>query len=557
MAIEAARQIANRNAKISAYRLEDISFFRPLLVSLAPEGVETKFHLRPQKSRSTPSSDCNAFHLYLYSIDEWIEICRGSIITEYRDNQTGMDSSREHNFPGLRESFKCGVSCCKRALHSRDLYQNLAAYGMEFGGAFQALQQVYFSSDSKATAILNPRDWMAKVPGSDAIQDHVVHPTALDAVIHLTAVALSNGTWEPIRTMVPTKIQRFWVSNDLLAHTENQRLQVYTHPTFRGYRDAEFTIAAFDTVENECQIAVEGYRGTAISSLESSATEEFTWKRRCFDVEWKPDPDLLTDKQTSSYCSATVKASDLLSPEFIDATESICLYFVSVALETISKDDLITFKPHINKYIQWMQHQCDLYEAGTLVPNTIDGTLTKDKTHFEKLVADIGGGSEKELIVMVGRKLAQILRGEVDALSLIFNGDLVRSFFAGAWFSPSYTKAAQYIDLLAHKNPTLKLLEIGAGTGGTTVPILEKLAKHGRDERGVPRYDKYVFTDISTGFFEGAMELFSEHADRMVYQTLDIEKDPILQGFEAETFDVVIASGVRTLPLLARYTFPS
>jgi spermidine synthase len=39
-------------------------------------------------------------------------------------------------------------------------------------------------------------------------------------------------------------------------------------------------------------------------------------------------------------------------------------------------------------------------------------------------------------------------------------------------FTANYKKMGAYMDFLAHQNPSLKLLEIGAGTGSSTEQIL-------------------------------------------------------------------------------------
>ncbi|PYI17547.1 S-adenosyl-L-methionine-dependent methyltransferase, partial [Aspergillus violaceofuscus CBS 115571] len=81
--------------------------------------------------------------------------------------------------------------------------------------------------------------------------------------------------------------------------------------------------------------------------------------------------------------------------------------------------------------------------------------------------------------------------------------------------------------------------EIGAGTGGTTARALEGLV--GGTEG--PGFGKYVFTDISTLFFEKARERFQGY-EGVEYRALDITKDPAEQGFEIGGFDVVVASNV-------------
>jgi SAM-dependent methyltransferase len=90
----------------------------------------------------------------------------------------------------------------------------------------------------------------------------------------------------------------------------------------------------------------------------------------------------------------------------------------------------------------------------------------------------------------------------------------------------------------------MRILEVGAGTGGATVPILDVLMRHGNAEFGTPRFEQYDFTDISSSFFEAAREKYKSSKDRMRFLPLDIEKDPLQQGYEAGHYDLIIASNV-------------
>lgn len=99
--------------------------------------------------------------------------------------------------------------------------------------------------------------------------------------------------------------------------------------------------------------------------------------------------------------------------------------------------------------------------------------------------------------------------------------------------------------MLAHKNPNLYILEIGAGTGGLTQEVLDTLRPRNQPRKHITtRYDQYTYTDISPGFFEGAKKRFSDHSDRLISKPLDIERDPLGRGFESEKYDLVIASCV-------------
>lgn len=81
------------------------------------------------------------------------------------------------------------------------------------------------------------------------------------------------------------------------------------------------------------------------------------------------------------------------------------------------------------------------------------------------------------------------------------------------------------ISFLGHKKPTLRVLEIGAGTGGTTSNLLEGLTS----ELGQQLYCKYTYTGISPGsIFVAAKERCKKHSG-IEFQVLDISKCPHVQ----------------------------
>jgi hybrid polyketide synthase/nonribosomal peptide synthetase ACE1 len=55
-------------------------------------------------------------------------------------------------------------------------------------------------------------------------------------------------------------------------------------------------------------------------------------------------------------------------------------------------------------------------------------------------------------------------------------------------------------------------------------------------------FRSYTYTDISSGFFEKAQDVFHEYRDRMVFRTLDAEKDPITQSYSEGSYDLIVCS---------------
>jgi phospholipid N-methyltransferase len=91
----------------------------------------------------------------------------------------------------------------------------------------------------------------------------------------------------------------------------------------------------------------------------------------------------------------------------------------------------------------------------------------------------------------------------------------------------------------------MKILEVGAGTGGITRHMLNSLMlPKGDNEFMTPLYSSYDFTDISRSFFAEAEAKFAHHGSRLNFKILDIDEDPEIQGFENGNYDMVIAASV-------------
>jgi SAM-dependent methyltransferase len=78
----------------------------------------------------------------------------------------------------------------------------------------------------------------------------------------------------------------------------------------------------------------------------------------------------------------------------------------------------------------------------------------------------------------------------------------------------------------------LRVLEIGAGTGGTTVSLLPALPAD---------RTQYRFTDVSDFFLDRARTRFAAYPF-VSYGQLDMDRDPLEQGFAPHSFDVIVSA---------------
>jgi len=85
---------------------------------------------------------------------------------------------------------------------------------------------------------------------------------------------------------------------------------------------------------------------------------------------------------------------------------------------------------------------------------------------------------------------------------------------------------------------TLRVLEVGAGTGATTAAVLAKLELTGQSLK------EYRFTDVSRLFLANAEHRLTAPASFLQTQLLDIEAPPVEQGLRLATYDFVVAANV-------------
>ncbi|EBX7468765.1 thiazolinyl imide reductase subfamily [Salmonella enterica subsp. enterica serovar Bareilly] len=142
-----------------------------------------------------------------------------------------------------------------------------------------------------------------------------------------------------------------------------------------------------------------------------------------------------------------------------------------------------------------------------------------------------------------GNCLLQLMRGEQDAAMLLFPEG--RMDIADAIYNDMVTSRylntliSEFISQIAiRKMGTLRILEVGAGTGATTNKVVNALMKIG--ERCV---SEYKFTDISPFFLSRARKRFN-HLPWMNFGVFDMERDCCEQGINPGAFDIIILAGV-------------
>ncbi|MGP3966555.1 SDR family NAD(P)-dependent oxidoreductase [Streptomyces sp. 6N223] len=137
--------------------------------------------------------------------------------------------------------------------------------------------------------------------------------------------------------------------------------------------------------------------------------------------------------------------------------------------------------------------------------------------------------------------LAAVLRGAADPREMLFteaDQHLVTQLYSDAPHLRLHNLYARdLVREIVRQWPDgrpLRVLELGAGTGGLTCAVLPELPAD---------RTRYVFTDVSPAFFPRAEARFRAY-DFVTYQALDLDRDLPEQGYGDGTFDLVLAANV-------------
>lgn len=161
----------------------------------------------------------------------------------------------------------------------------------------------------------------------------------------------------------------------------------------------------------------------------------------------------------------------------------------------------------------------------------------KTKEELDELTSKLG--VEGEAISKIGPEIARMLTDETKPLFHMLKDDLLFRMYLSDEGARPNQYAADFTKLLTSKRKDLRILEVGAGTGGTTFRVLSACSPDG--ERFC---SEYMYTDISKGFFKTGETTLKKWASLLTFKTLDIEGDAAKQGFLSHSYDLILAANV-------------
>ncbi|PMD41855.1 beta-ketoacyl synthase domain-containing protein [Hyaloscypha variabilis F] len=398
-------------------------------------------------------------------------------------------------------------------------YKELAAVGYDYSKEFRGICNLR-RADSKACGIMslpNPES------GSQGL---LLHPATLDVAFQTLIGAVSAPGDGLLRSLlVPTSIGRIALNPWLCAHVQQSCDEVHFNSAgiTSGMNSISGDIEVFEPRERSTLFQIEGI-STKPAKAASAADDHQMFSKWTWD-QLVPDKLLNDPKHSPTEEDREVTA----------AMERTVYFYIRSFLERISQNPMVDVAPHHERQIHWFEHiLCEVrqgqhlwYDAAWEADTEMDCQRLGEK-HIHN--------AHIRLIQRVGEGILEVFQEDRNAFELMDHDGLLTEFYGSATgFGPAYYYLQRCISPITHRYQNMDILEIGAGTGGATKHIL------GTNQ---PAFNSYVFTDISSSFFEKAHEVFVKFEGRMEFRSLDIRRDPEEQGYKPHSYDMIIASNV-------------
>ncbi|OJJ97005.1 hypothetical protein ASPACDRAFT_63311 [Aspergillus aculeatus ATCC 16872] len=544
MAIEAVKQLADQSRGITGFDIKDVVFSSALQIPSHADGVEVSVYLKRVGNANKDATGWFEYRVCTYNNESWIENSSGSIQAHYEsDVQTPNISDGEEAKwqASLVENGQRASEQCASHEDSGRFYEGLRNCGYYYGSMFRVIEgNVSKQYDGKAmiaeVKVFKPDC----TTGSEVYPAHTIHPTTLDGVVQMMAALATDAGQRTIPVSVPTSITRLWISNTgRLSYPSAELIKVYATSVQSALGSTQYTMTAFDRNVSKALLNLEGLKVTSIASPENvSPSDQFKADNLCHHVEYKPDTDLLTNH---GFLTAFGKkelqvqgpAQHLRDMEFLIAT---C---INKYADPLSEMDKSSLPPYTILYTEWILERKRLLELDVSDFGSIEWRHhMDDEAYVTEVHRRVESASKRGLLVStLCKNLMEILN---DPLPHLFKDNLLTDVYSEMLYGlPAATALARYIDALAHKNPRMNILEIGAGTGAMTELCIKALASP--DIENASRYANWDFTDISSSFFPDAVNRFETEKRRLNFRVLDIEQDPETQGFDSGSYDLVVA----------------
>ncbi|KAF1829261.1 hypothetical protein BDW02DRAFT_651485 [Decorospora gaudefroyi] len=512
MALEASKHLAGSD-EVEVFEVRDLSIPRAITFEEGDTaGVETLVTLteirRHPNSTATANYCCYSLPVLTTGSEQEMDL----IATATVKINFGASTPGALAAPALEDYRMYPINTDR-------FYSTLDQLGYGYSGPFRTLSSMQRRL-GYATAEVRSYAYTDADPAP-----YLVHPSTLDVAFQASMLAYSAPGDDRLWSLhVPTAIRSLRVNPAVCSSLPTSGAQVPVRAaidsgedTFSGYMDLLSQDGQHSMVQIE-ELTIK----TFAPATEADDRVVFTYT--------KLDSALPDGAAVAQGIKPTA-----FEVELAHACERIAYYYIRHWNAELSEEEWANGQPHYKYLHDWVNRTLDLANKGT--HKTLKRQWAKDtREDIDVIISKFADNLDVKMIQTVGDKIPSAVRGETTILEHLLRDNMLDDFYQlGSGFQRYNQFLASMMKQITHRYPHTKILEIGAGTGGATKYVLNEMGD---------KMSSYTYTDISVGFFAKAAEIFKQWSDRITFKVFDAEKNPLAQGYEPNSYDIVIASNV-------------
>jgi acyl transferase domain-containing protein/acyl carrier protein len=519
-----------------AFVVEDFEIRKPLILPEAASSVHLQISYEPAERTFTIQS---RFELGA----AWSLHVVGSMRGERTESPFAASTWESSERPGLDP------------VEVEGFYRYMSDLGLRYGEEFRPIRELAAGAGHSA----------GRVALSEAIApraaQYAVHPVLFDGALQTFSAGAATVEDRRSRMKLPVRFARILFLHPLGASTRVRAGVIQCNEEF-----VEGRIALYNEAGQPC-VLVDGFRAISVAGVRRAGAAGGT-RDVIYHVDWQRTPSsgpgaplapiplgqlraaalraveqVINDRGREDLQAAMVAGDDLTVAQLANGFREMGV----TADNTFSAKSLriaSTMQPAFERLVSGLVRYGLLQKVAKglrTTPKFIPSADSAQGAVRSFITERPGHLPEALLCASICAELGPILRGDKDAVQVLFAGagaELLDQFYGDGLYTSQWLAGfAAALQEAARQLPEgrgLRILEIGGGTAGLAAHVLPLL------ERGL---HSYIFTDVSAGFFPGAMQKLAAFPE-VECKIFDLEKSGAEQGYEPESFDFIIGTNV-------------
>ena len=433
-------------------------------------------------------------------------------------------------------------------------YRYMSDLGLRYGEEFRPIRELAAGRGHSSGRVTLSGAIAHRAP------DYPLHPVLFDGALQTFSAGAATVEDRRSRMKLPVRFSRI-----LFLRSPGASARVHASVLECNEEFVEGRIGIYDEAGEPC-VLVDGFRAISVAGVRRAGATGGT-RDVLYHVDWERTPVLPTESVEPlsldrMHAAAKDAIDGIISTRGRDelqaamaAGDDLAAALLAKGFHTMGVEPGRNFTAGTLRVAPSMtpafaRLASGLVKRGVLknegeafLPTAIFTAHIRDADGVLRTYLSKHSGHLPEALLCAGNcaELGPILRGEKDAVQVLFAGagaELLDQFYGDGLYTSHWLVAigAAIREAARHlpEGTGLRILEIGGGTAGLAAQVLPQL------ERGL---HTYLFTDVSSGFFPGAMQKLAGFPE-VECKVFDLEKPASEQGFAEGTFDIIIGTNV-------------